>query len=61
MSWPKKCSGCDRLISKPSWQTFQAIGTQHFPDEEPLELRNCPACGSTLAVRESVAKPHSDK
>ncbi len=45
----KKFCGCGRSFLRREWAALPAVGHQRFPDEFPLELRNCP-CGTTLAV-----------
>ena len=56
--WPKVCSGCNVNYDKAQWQTLETRGIQQDA-QDPLELRNCTACGSTLAVlaqaRDSLA------
>jgi len=48
---------CKKLISKPSWLRIKALGVQKGVEaEESYELKNCPNCGSTLAVPESTVR-----
>lgn len=45
----KACPCCRRAFSKARWETLRFVGVQPDP-EEPLELRDCDRCGSTMAV-----------
>lgn len=47
--WPKICSGCRVEYDKAQWQVLEYKGIQQ-DTPNPLELRNCASCGSTLAV-----------
>lgn len=47
--WPKRCSSCNKLISKPSWSSLPSLGVMTGIDLS-IDLKNCPVCGSTLAV-----------
>lgn len=48
----KRC-GCGTSYDQVAWDLLPLLGIQE-DDVEPLELKNCRACGSTLAV---VAPP----
>lgn len=46
----KRCQ-CGREITLAEWSSLRNIGVQHMPNETfDLDLRDCPVCGSTLAV-----------
>ena len=48
--WPKRCS-CGVAYDASQWQTLRLAGVQHMDGVGPdLELRDCAACRSTLAV-----------
>jgi hypothetical protein len=50
-TWPKKCA-CGHQISEEGWEDLRYVGVQRsgFDDSPDLELRNCSACGSTIAI-----------
>ena len=49
MVWPKRCA-CGHVMSHSVWKKLRCLGIQQGPGD-PIELRNCPACGSTLGLR----------
>ena len=50
VAWPKAC-GCGARYSREEWEALRTLGVQRDRDGNPeIELRNCAACGSTLAV-----------
>ena len=47
----KRCS-CSAAYSHPNWEKLPLIGSQRLGPAEWYELRNCIACGSTIAIPE---------
>lgn len=54
-----KSCGCGRVYSPSGWAALALCGWQGGEDVHALELRNCVACGSTLAVRATRAELES--
>ncbi len=46
---PKPCA-CGASYDADAWRRLPLVGTQDAGDDELLELRNCEACSSTLAI-----------
>lgn len=50
------CPRCRRAYSRRAWRSLPFLCVwDWFPDEPPLELRNCP-CHDTLAIKLSPAE-----
>ena len=47
-AWPKRC-GCGRSCTESEWMLLTYVGLM-IDDVESIELRNCSACGSTIAM-----------
>ncbi len=45
----KTCTCCGAAYSRPAWRALRYVG-EHHDEVETLELRNCRACNSTLAI-----------
>jgi hypothetical protein len=48
-SWPKYC-GCGAAHSADEWQELRLVGRQPDGAGGTIELRDCAACSSTLAI-----------
>lgn len=48
---PFKSCACGAAYDESAWRALPLVGVQHLDDgAPPLELRNCTACGSTIAI-----------
>lgn len=47
-AWPKRC-GCGCSYTESEWMRLTYVGLM-IDDVESIELRNCSACGSTIAM-----------
>jgi CBS domain-containing protein len=45
----KRCS-CGRVYTRDGWMALPLVGFMQGSGREPMELRNCGGCGSTMAV-----------
>jgi len=48
----KTCPACGREYTRSGWEDLPLVGTQQFPGDPALELRNC-YCRSTIAMEKS--------
>jgi hypothetical protein len=47
----KSCTCCNVHYTAEAWKLLPFVGVQRLTeDDEPLELRNCTACHTTLAI-----------
>ena len=52
----KRCTSCAREFTYGQWKSLLLIGVQDCGGGLHLEMRNCPDCGSTLAIELTVEK-----
>lgn len=45
----KVCS-CGREYTAHGWSSLPLVGTMPGADDQPIQLRNCIGCGSTIAI-----------
>lgn len=49
----KVCS-CGREYTAHGWSSLPLVGTMPGADDQPIQLRNCVGCGSTIAIEMCV-------
>ncbi len=53
---PKRCS-CGEVYDMAAWATLRLVGIQEADEDLSLELRDCAACTSTIAIELPVRAP----
>lgn len=47
----KTCTCCAKHYDKDGWEGLEMVGVVDYGDGVTLEMRNCSACRSTIAVQ----------